>query len=199
LPLLQSYPFRRPLVCTAKGLVHCGFATYHHHQIMSYRDPYYPPQAPQRYEQPYRDNDAYDPYYSNNTTTANYPAHPTYDQSGYRDADMDDEAYPNPSRFQEPRDTSPDATAVSGGEQKERSKYEAAGFPPALRPPKDTGAIRIWRQDFHGGMWTRGSRGRCIGRFCCCTLFLGVFLIASIVLTLLIVSAIRLLYYFQAE
>ncbi len=114
---------------------------------MSYRDPYYPPQAPQRYEQPYRDNDAYDPYYSNNTTTANYPAHPTYDQSGYRDTDMDDEAYPNPSRFQEPRDTSPDATAVSGGEQKERSKYEAAGFPPALRPPKcvaSVGFVVVW-------------------------------------------------------
>ncbi len=119
---------------------------------MSYRDPYYPPQAPQRYEQPYRDNDAYDPYYSNNTTTANYPAHPTYDQSGYRDTDMDDEAYPNPSRFQEPRDTSPDATAVSGGEQKERSKYEAAGFPPALRPPKCVATVwfrgRVAKSEF---------------------------------------------------
>lgn len=105
--------------------------------IMSYRDPYYPPQAPQRYEQPYRDQDEYDPYYNTGHTANDNAYHPTYDQSGYRDADMNDEAYPHPSRFQEPRDTSPDLGNVPvGGEKTERSKYEAAGFPPVLRPPK---------------------------------------------------------------
>lgn len=33
-------------------------------------------------------------------------------------------------------------------------------------------------------MWTKGGRGRCIGRFCCCTLLIAVFLIISIILSL---------------
>ncbi|CAE6436798.1 unnamed protein product [Rhizoctonia solani] len=51
-------------------------------------------------------------------------------------------------------------------------------------PPKSTGDIRLWRHDEHGNAWTKGSRTRCVGRFCCCTVMTTVFLILSIVLTL---------------
>lgn len=60
--------------------------------------------------------------------------------------------------------------------------YLNAGLP----PPKGAGAIRIRRKDYQGNLWTKGSRGRCICRFCCCTFLIGIFLIVSIVLALLI-------------
>ncbi|QRW00193.1 glycoside hydrolase family 28 protein [Ceratobasidium sp. AG-Ba] len=51
-------------------------------------------------------------------------------------------------------------------------------------PPKSTGDLRLWRHDEHGNVWTKGSRTRCVGRFCCCTVMTTIFLIVSIALTL---------------
>ncbi|KDQ17998.1 hypothetical protein BOTBODRAFT_185399 [Botryobasidium botryosum FD-172 SS1] len=51
-------------------------------------------------------------------------------------------------------------------------------------PPKSTGDLRLWRQDEHGKMWTKGSRPRVFCRFLCCTLMTIVFLIVSIALAL---------------
>jgi len=49
---------------------------------------------------------------------------------------------------------------------------------------KSARAIRNYRLDHQGNLWTRGSRGRCVGRFLCCTLFIGLFLLLSILLSL---------------
>ena len=81
---------------------------------MSYRDPYY---QPQHVGQPYTDGPDFDPYNQRQP-------HPTYDQSGYRDAD---DEVPNGSRTHVEHD--------QGAGVKEKSKYEEA-FPPVLRPPE---------------------------------------------------------------
>ncbi|KAL5529714.1 hypothetical protein ACEPAG_5699 [Sanghuangporus baumii] len=126
---------------------------------MSYQDPYYAPQ----HTRPYADAPVdYDPY---NTRQQ----HPTYDQSGYQD----DDAYRN--------------TGFGGddgvGHSREKSRYEET-FPPVFRPPKSTGAIRIWRKDNRGPLWTRGGRGKCCLRFFCCTVLIFLFLLIGIILSL---------------
>ncbi|THH10714.1 hypothetical protein EW145_g1160 [Phellinidium pouzarii] len=132
---------------------------------MSYSDPYYSSQPAQNFQahRPYTDAPDYDPY---NT----HQQHPTYDQSGYADEDYAGATHAG--------DHVPGAT-----NGREKSTYEDA-FPPALRPPESTGAIRLWRKDQRSGLWNKGGRGKCCLRFCCCTLFIAVFLIISIVLTL---------------
>ncbi|KAF8759131.1 hypothetical protein RHS01_02649 [Rhizoctonia solani] len=67
-----------------------------------------------------------------------------------------------------------------GTRNPEGARFSANSF----IPPKSTGDIRLWRHDEHRKMWTKGSRARCFGRFCCCTVMTTVFLIVSIVLTL---------------
>ncbi|KAG8835795.1 hypothetical protein FS842_006266 [Serendipita sp. 407] len=47
-------------------------------------------------------------------------------------------------------------------------------------PPKNTGDLRIFRHETHGNLWTKGGRGRCVGRFCCCSIMTTVFIILSI-------------------
>ncbi|KAG8920816.1 hypothetical protein FRC00_009496 [Tulasnella sp. 408] len=54
----------------------------------------------------------------------------------------------------------------------------------SFAPPKSTGDLRLWRHDERGNMWTKGGRRRCVGRFCCCTVMMTLFLIVSIVLAL---------------
>ncbi|KIO26264.1 hypothetical protein M407DRAFT_243815 [Tulasnella calospora MUT 4182] len=54
----------------------------------------------------------------------------------------------------------------------------------SFAPPKSTGDLRLWRHDERGNMWTKGGRRRCVGRFCCCTVMMTLFLIISIVLAL---------------
>jgi len=44
--------------------------------------------------------------------------------------------------------------------------------------------LREYRYDHQGNLWTKGGRGRCAGRVCCCTLMTTVFLIVSVVLAL---------------
>ncbi|KAF8586508.1 hypothetical protein K439DRAFT_1408619 [Ramaria rubella] len=59
-------------------------------------------------------------------------------------------------------------------------------FDPFEPPPKSTGDLRMWRHDQNGNLWIKGGRGRCIGRFCCCTIMIAILLLVSIVLTLAI-------------
>ncbi|KAI5121649.1 hypothetical protein M0805_002725 [Coniferiporia weirii] len=127
---------------------------------MAYRDPYYSSQ-----HQPYSDGPEFNPYNARQQ-------HPTYDQSGYTDED-----YPSATQSGEH-----DPNAGNG---REKSRYEEA-FPPVLRPPESTGAIRLWRKDHRGPLWMKGGRGKCCLRFCCCTLFTAIFLIIGIVLSLAI-------------
>lgn len=48
--------------------------------------------------------------------------------------------------------------------------------------------MRKWRYDHQGNLWSAGSRGRCIGRFFCCTVMIFVFVLLSIILSLALVS-----------
>ncbi|KAL5489807.1 hypothetical protein ACEPAI_4639 [Sanghuangporus weigelae] len=126
---------------------------------MSYQDPYYAPQ----HTRPYADQPVdYDPY-------NNRQQHPTYDQSGYQD----DDVYRN--------------TGFGGddgvGHTREKSRHEET-FPPVFRPPKSTGAIRIWRKDNRGPLWTKGGRGKCCLRFFCCSVLIFLFLLIGIILSL---------------
>lgn len=69
---------------------------------------------------------------------------------------------------------------------KERSgdyaERDLAFTPPTGRQTR--GSVREWRKDYHGDLWTRGGTGSCLCRFFFCTIFIAVFLIISIVLTL---------------
>ncbi|PAV24018.1 hypothetical protein PNOK_0108600 [Pyrrhoderma noxium] len=129
---------------------------------MSYQDPYYS-QNNRHYDnqQPYSD---YNPY-------SNTQQHPTYDQSGYRD----DEGYPSTNTHQ--------ANNEPLGQNREKGKYEEM-FPPVFRPPESTGAIRVWRKDQRGALWTKGGRGKCVLRFLCCSILLFIFLLLSVVFSL---------------
>lgn len=130
--------------------------------IVLSQDPYYSHNN-QRYEnqQPYSD---YNPY-------SNTQQHPTYDQSGYRD----DEGLQTSTAH-----AGNDTTVV---QNREKGRYEEM-FPPVFRPPESTGAIRVWRKDQRGNLWAKGSRGKCVLRFLCCSILIFLFLLVSIVLTL---------------
>lgn len=156
---------------------------------MSYRDPYASPYngAASRYPT----NQAGSAYPQNQYTDNNFefnpydrPSYPTYDQSGYgvggHEVYTDDPTYPpqrQPTRL----------TQRSGSgtlHQKKESYQPGAGFS-AVPPMKKTAtALRQYRYDHQGALWTKGGRGRCIGRFCCCTIMTVLFLIVSIVLAL---------------
>ncbi|KAG8695953.1 hypothetical protein FRC09_008831 [Ceratobasidium sp. 395] len=134
----------------------------------------------------------YNPYSDYNTVGGGYgQGGPGYGQGsgqGYRD-DYDD-ARPGLS-------TMPSQATAVGGDYSENEKLRRAAQPPGVNndrparfsqasfiPPKSTGDIRLWRHDEHGNVWTKGSRTRCVGRFCCCTVMTTIFLIVSIALTL---------------
>ncbi|KAK0463995.1 uncharacterized protein EV420DRAFT_1618813 [Desarmillaria tabescens] len=51
-------------------------------------------------------------------------------------------------------------------------------------PTRVPQTLKSYRYETQGNLWTRGGRPRCIGRFCCCTLLIAVFLIISIILSL---------------
>lgn len=141
----------------------------------------------------YQDGPEFDPYYSRR---------PAYDQAGYLDRD-NEYNFPDSAR-----------TATSGKLTKEGDALGYADAPLSgyvfhedclcsrftalmicfwliIRRRESVGA---WRKDFNGGLWTKGGRGRCIGRFCCCSLMTVVFLLASILLTLALVCFFLNLY-----
>ncbi|KAJ7905640.1 hypothetical protein B0H14DRAFT_2660981 [Mycena olivaceomarginata] len=68
----------------------------------------------------------------------------------------------------------------------ERSAFDAGEFTPGPRGPKTARNLRQYRMDFQGPLWTRGGRGSCIGRFFCCTFMILVFLVVTILLTLVL-------------
>ncbi|THU87249.1 hypothetical protein K435DRAFT_969976 [Dendrothele bispora CBS 962.96] len=61
--------------------------------------------------------------------------------------------------------------------------FERGEFSPTTRE-KSTSSLRRYRDEYRGNLWTQGGRGRCLGRFLCCTIMIAVFLILSIVLAL---------------
>ncbi|KXN92233.1 hypothetical protein AN958_08686 [Leucoagaricus sp. SymC.cos] len=156
---------------------------------MSYRDPYNDPYygGVGRYQNN-QGSSSYNPnqYTDNNLDYNPYtrPAHPTYDQSGYgaggHEAYTDEPVYP-PQRQPTHR------TQGSGTLHQRKESYQPGADLAAIPPMKKTAkALRQYRYDHQGALWTTGGRGRCFGRFCCCTIMTVVFLIVSIVLALVL-------------
>ncbi|KAG2078145.1 hypothetical protein BDR04DRAFT_1124702 [Suillus decipiens] len=132
--------------------------------MSQYRDPYSEQQG--GHNQQYGDA-------SYNQYDARQP-HQTYDQDGY-----------DPYAVGEYRDdpnVNPQVVATSHAPA-------AQEVNPQSNFAKETGYqsqdFKTWRSKNTGGLWTRGSRISCVGRFCCCTMMITVFLIVSILLALL--------------
>jgi len=97
----------------------------------------------------------------------NAPQHQSYEQGGYQDADYRDE---------------PVAPAPPAKE-KDTGAYASSRELPTRRSLQ---AMKRWRYEHQGNLWTAGGGLRCCGRFFCCTLLLFLFLLISIVLSLLL-------------
>lgn len=136
---------------------------------MAYRDPFTEQQG--RYDPHYNETPAFDPY--NGTEP-----HQAYDQGGYDSYAPG--GYKDYSTTHQPAD--PQAAAYA---QKEGGGYDSAGFARATTGSRSRD-LRRWRYDHHGGsLWTKGTRGKCILRFCCCTIMIVLLLFISILLALL--------------
>ncbi|XP_006457960.1 hypothetical protein AGABI2DRAFT_190346 [Agaricus bisporus var. bisporus H97] len=153
---------------------------------MSYQDPYYNTGAGNQYG-------TY-PDAGHNQNTYNYnnihynpytrPSHPTYDQSGY-DTGVQDSAGYNDDLSQGPQRT-PTHKSNSGTLHQRQDTYPPASTFPATPLKKTASAMRRYRYDQRGGVWTKGGRARCFGRFFFCTLVTTVFLVVSIILAFLL-------------
>ncbi|KAG6335587.1 hypothetical protein ID866_3503 [Astraeus odoratus] len=151
---------------------------------MAYRDPFTEQHG---HDQRHNEAPPFDPY-------SNSQPHEAYDQSGY-------DPYA-PSAYRDyPATQQPVNAGATEYAKKEGNEYNSGGFALAntgrsvyLSPylpyrsfylHSRSQNFRRWRYEHHGGsLWTKGSRGRCIGRFCCCTLMSALFLIISILLAL---------------
>lgn len=149
---------------------------------MAYRDPY----DPFSKNGHTADDDEFNPYSTRHRT------HPSYDQSG--------SGYENYHDVPDPVPSAPHRQATMRSDD-DRTKYNKE-LPPVIADKAidedrvsgfDRGEFsarpenfRSFNQSLRGGLWTSGSRVSCIGRFCCCTLWIVVFLLVSIVLTLLL-------------
>lgn len=129
--------------------------------MSQYRDPYYEQQQ------------GGDPSYNQYETRQ---PHQAYDQGGYDPHTM--------GEYRDDPNVNPQVIATSyAPAAQEVNPHEQSEF------AKETGRqyqdFKSWREKNTGGLWTRGSRVSCIGRFCCCTMMIAVFLIISILLALL--------------
>jgi len=127
--------------------------------IMAFRDPY-----AERYgrSDQYADGPEFSPY------AGNRQPHPTYDQGGY-----------DPYYHDEPQAQSPESTSFPPVGNKETNEFVNGPSNMSAR------ALKNYRYQTRA-LWTQGGRGRCVGRFCCCTLLVALFLVISMVLSLLL-------------
>ncbi|KAJ7172349.1 hypothetical protein C8R46DRAFT_1216190 [Mycena filopes] len=117
-------------------------------------------------------------------------AHPTYEQGaydhygggGYRDDPPQDPFAPGTQHSY----TDAPLPPVAAKSIDETSRFDPGEFTPSPRGPKTASNLRRYRMDFQGPLWTRGGRGRCFGRFFCCTFMIIVFLLISIILALVL-------------
>ncbi|KAF9469167.1 hypothetical protein BDZ94DRAFT_360972 [Collybia nuda] len=164
---------------------------------MAYQDPY--SQHPGRLQSHDHYNEATSDYNPYSTTR---PAHETYDQgeigpsydgygNAYRDEPQYDREYP-PRRGQSQRTFTGGPLAAHsdtpqlGTSASKESEFDVGGTEgiTTSHGKRTARALRNYRYDHQGNLWTKGGRGRCIGRFCCCTLMIGLLLFISIILAL---------------
>lgn len=146
------------------------------------------------YRDPYANtgNNGYtsNPYYVDQTYRSFNPyeeqqqPHRTYDPAGY--GSYRDEPFQPPVGGSNSHESALTSQGPTYTEDKEVATTATALGSKTYNKVGDNSpaAIRAWRYDHQGNLWTKGGRGRCIGRFCCCTLFIFLFLLASIVLSL---------------
>ncbi|KIY43558.1 hypothetical protein FISHEDRAFT_62624 [Fistulina hepatica ATCC 64428] len=123
--------------------------------MATYRDPY-------SHQPQYGAESEFNPY------VTNQPPHETYDQGGAYDS-------------YGAHGAAPYSEAPFDSNRMQAGAGESTQFGKGLPAPP------VRRLNYYGGqrnLWTKGGRGLCVGRFCCCTLTSAVFLIISILLAL---------------
>ncbi|KAF8212102.1 hypothetical protein K438DRAFT_1957874 [Mycena galopus ATCC 62051] len=181
---------------------------YGHYQQQSYGQPQYgqqqpygqPQYAPQQYGQYGEPAPEFNPY------APSAHAHPTYEPGPFDDGGYRDDPGHEPPQRQASQHGYSDAPPLPGLAPKsvdERSSFDPGEFTPVLEGPseqfrrsdrsnltppvtKDCQELREYRKDFQGPLWRRGGGASCFGRFFCCTFMIIVFLVATILLTLVL-------------
>ncbi|TRM62620.1 hypothetical protein BD626DRAFT_51951 [Schizophyllum amplum] len=139
---------------------------------MSYRDPY----AGNHH---HTQSEDYNPYSGNAQPHATYEpggyeSYGNYGTEGYRDEPFDPNTH---AANQHNTYGGAAAPAPPPKDEDQRSGFDRDEFVAAEKP-------KPRYRDYDENRWTKGGRGRCIGRFFCCTLMTAVFLILSILLAL---------------
>ncbi|KZV97008.1 hypothetical protein EXIGLDRAFT_731830 [Exidia glandulosa HHB12029] len=75
--------------------------------------------------------------------------------------------------------------AGAGAGVRRSASHWSPTTPMSRNPINEKSDFRSWRKDnYDNSLWTKGGGLYCVGRFCCCTILIAVFLILSIVLTI---------------
>ncbi|OCH95559.1 hypothetical protein OBBRIDRAFT_830826 [Obba rivulosa] len=115
----------------------------------------------------------YDPY--------NQPSQQTYDPQAYNLGNYNDATVNSAPSYGQYRDNPLFAKERAGND------FDNDDIVPSRpRGPKTSKNLRQWRYEYQGNLWTGGSRARCFGRFFCCTVMIFVFLVISIILSLVL-------------
>ncbi|KAG2020080.1 hypothetical protein CC2G_005460 [Coprinopsis cinerea AmutBmut pab1-1] len=134
----------------------------------------------------------YDPYSSSNLNNQQYPpadmSQPQHSRSQsqsqrvtYEDGNNAELGrQPSTLRRSSTKRTEPGLAVAPV--RKQWNGFEAGEFTPVT--PRNRKGLKEYRYDTQGNLWTKGSRGRCIGRFLCCTIMITILLVVSIVLAL---------------
>ncbi|KAJ7097812.1 hypothetical protein B0H15DRAFT_822815 [Mycena belliarum] len=114
--------------------------------------------------------------------------HGAYDNygGGYRDDPIAEHDYAPQRQGTQHSYTAPPPPPLASKAMGETSSFDPGEFSPNARGPKTASNLRQYRMEFRGRLWTAGGRGKCFGRFFCCTLMILVFLFVSILLALVL-------------
>jgi len=142
---------------------------------MSYRDPY--AEAGRHQPQQRYGNADYNPYSTAPHDEENIgPGYDAY--NNYTDA--------SPPRAVRYGELPPSQLEPTPHEANKEGTFQHGPYVPVVPQERTTQALRKYRYDSQGSLWTKGGRGRCICRFCCCTGLILLFLFISILLSLVL-------------
>ncbi|KAJ8486963.1 hypothetical protein ONZ45_g14492 [Pleurotus djamor] len=160
---------------------------------MAYQDPYNVGSQAGRYQSnpQYGASDADFNPYANNPQYRPPQRGPSYDNyGGYRD-----DPYQTAQTFgSPPQRFDSDRTFVTDPMARDdefgtppiatKEKFDATVLAAQPREKKTARALRKYRREYQGNLWTKGGGGRCCLRFLCCSIMVAAFLFLSIVLSL---------------
>ncbi|KAJ6520650.1 hypothetical protein B0H19DRAFT_1204647 [Mycena capillaripes] len=148
---------------------------------MAYQDPYAGQYG--RYQPPPQQQYGQQPQYGQQYGQEQYGHQQQYGQD---DPAQDHQYGPHRQATQHSYADAPVPPPIAPKSLDESSSFDPGEFTPNARGPKTASNLRQYRLEFQGPLWTRGGRGRCFGRFFCCTLMSIVFLFVTILLTLVL-------------